>query len=600
MNVRKREVKKESLDESEIFSYEEYVVYEAIKARDKNVVVNGPKLCGNTPYVGDLYAPEGLPSLNLKGNTIIEVKRILSYSTVQFITNLYREYGHNYNILVVYFDSTISNIPIDSSENRNSKTLKYISFKELKGRRRAGKSAKAFYEEKARKDWRKERDEILKRAQDIVAEGSNALFLGAGVSMSAKMPSWNDLLKGLMGEVKQLKEPTLNAFQELNTHILDECGDSYLIMARYLRTAIRLYDDKILFSELIQKYLYNDNNTSELLVTLARIIQFKKVNEVITYNFDDILEQNLKMIHLRDSVDFTTISKDADIKGHNTLPIYHVHGIIPQKGAVDKVVFSEEEYHSRYSNAFHWSNIEQLHALSRLHCFFIGLSMTDPNLRRLLDAAQKNNEPNGDCHFAFLRRTKLDCYCISNIEHRCKYVHVSESLIDKHKQKEIYDLNYSVIESIFMELGIKIIWFEEFEELPGLVAQVFGLTRFQIESTRNLIEQCACRIKKIKQIETQIPSFNPVTFTTNDVVNFISYKNAHAEKYRTDVLDVRDMLNQLSERVDYARILEQDKESLLEIQKSIPKYNYNLSGFGDFYGVWLETVKKLLGRNKTK
>lgn len=195
---------------------------------------------------------------------------------------------------------------------------------------------------KARKDWRKERDEIVKRAQDVVAEGSNALFLGAGVSMSAKMPSWTDLLKGLMGEVKQLKEPTLNAFQELNTHILDECGDSYLIMARYLQTAIKLYDENVLFPELIQKYLYNDNNTSELLVILARIIQLKKVNEVITYNFDDILEQNLKMIHLRDSVDFTSISKDANIKGHNTLPIYHVHGIIPQKGLWIKWYFQKK------------------------------------------------------------------------------------------------------------------------------------------------------------------------------------------------------------------------------------------------------------------
>ena len=33
--------------------------------------------------------------------------------------------------------------------------------------------------------------------------------------MSAKLPSWNDLLKGLMGEVKQLRVSTLEAFKEL-------------------------------------------------------------------------------------------------------------------------------------------------------------------------------------------------------------------------------------------------------------------------------------------------------------------------------------------------------------------------------------------------
>ena len=182
-----------------------------------------------------------------------------------------------------------------------------------------------------------------------------------------------------MGEVKQLKTTTLEAFKELSSHVLEECGDSNLIMGRYLQTAISLYNNKAAFSELIQKYLYNENNTSPLLMNLARIVQHKKVNEVITYNFDDLLEQNLVKLNLTDSIDFTAISKDAEIKGHNTLPIYHVHGIIPKVGPVDTVVFSEEEYHKRYSTAYHWSNVEQLHALTRTHCFFVGLSMTDPN-----------------------------------------------------------------------------------------------------------------------------------------------------------------------------------------------------------------------------
>jgi hypothetical protein len=110
-----------------------------------------------------------------------------------------------------------------------------------------------------------------------------------------------------MGEEKQLRVSTLEAFKELNTHVLDECGDSYLIMARYLQTAIKLYNDKTVFSELIQKYLYNDNNTSELLTQLALIVQQKKVNEVITYNFDDLLEQNLEKLQLKDSIDYTSI-----------------------------------------------------------------------------------------------------------------------------------------------------------------------------------------------------------------------------------------------------------------------------------------------------
>lgn len=174
--------------------------------------------------------------------------------------------------------------------------------------------------------------------------------------------------------------------------------------------------------------------------------------------------------------------------------------------------------------------------------------MTDPNLRRLLDAARKINELSEYSHFAFLRRTKLDSYCVSNIEHRCKYVHVSESLIDKHKQKEIYDLNYSVIESIFRELGVIVIWFEDFDELPWLVAQVFGMTKYQTESTENLISQCDSRIKEIKSIESRIPSIDANSVTTNSIVSFIAYKNKYGEFYKNNVQDVGDMLNQLSDR----------------------------------------------------
>lgn len=270
---------------------------------------------------------------------------------------------------------------------------------------------------------------------------------------------------------------TLSAFKEMSSHVLEECGESYLIMARYLQTDIHQYDKNANFSELIQKHLYGGNKTSDLLDELSSIIQQKRVNEVITYNFDNVLEQALENKGLTNSKDFTSISKDAEIKGHNTLPIYHVHGIIPEEGPADTVVFSEEEYHNRYSNSYHWSNVEQLHALSRMHCFFVGLSMADPNLRRLLDIAHRMNFTDENPHFAFLKRTEIKDYCISGVENTCKYVHVSKSLIDEKKQKEIYNLNYGVIERIFRELGVQVIWYEKYEDLPNLLARVFQKSR---------------------------------------------------------------------------------------------------------------------------
>ncbi len=579
---------KESLfTEAEMFTYEEYCVFELIKGKDKGISLSGHKMGQERPFPYDLYAPDGIPSLAIRGKTAIYVKQYLSYATINETDSYFKSYGDKYNLLVVYFKSSVSNLPI-SKPNEYGKLICYLSYKELKDKykKRSDTGKSDYYAQRTKGDWRQERDELIKKAHNSVSQGSNVLFLGAGVSMSADMPSWKELLKGLMGEVKQLKQPTLEAFKELSSHVLEECGDSNLIMGRYLQTAISLYDNKAVFSELIQKHLYGKKDTSPLLLNLARIVQQKKVNEVITYNFDDLLEQNLVKMRLTDSVDFTAISKDAEVKGHNTLPIYHVHGIIPRNGAVDTVVFSEEEYHKRYYTAYHWSNVEQLHALSRMHCFFIGLSMTDPNLRRLLDTAKEMNKANAINHYAFLKRTQLEKYCVSDMNKTCRYVHVSESLIDKKKQKEIYDLNYAVIESIFMELGVNVIWYENHDELPGLIAQVFGVSYYEGMDNDALISLCEKKIKEIQSIESELFILDKKRLDLLTIYKKMSSAPEKTRDYRKCISEAEDMLSVLSNRIKWEESGE-DKPV-----KEAPQYDNIMNGYGDFFKIWLENVKR--------
>lgn len=584
----KKDSKKEQKIDADIFSYEEYCVFELLRSASVNI--NGHRFGEDYLVDYDLYAPDGIRELGIIGKTLVEVKGNLSYSTIKQIDTYYQTNGAEYNVLVVFFKSTVTNYPVEET-NEQEKKLIYISYNELKAKfkKRTGKNKDDYYAERAKKsDWKEERKDIVKKAKEAVSQGNNVLFLGAGVSMSAKMPSWKELLKGLMGEVKQLKTPTLEAFKELSSHVLEECGDSNLIMGRYLQTAISLSNNKAVFSELIQKHLYNENDTSPLLGNLARIVQQKKVNEIITYNFDDLLEQNLAKMGLTDSVDFTAISKDAEIKAHNTMPIYHVHGIIPKTGAVDTVVFSEEEYHKRYSTAYHWSNVEQLHALTRMHCFFIGLSMTDPNLRRLLDTAREMNVSNGINHYAFLQRKELDKYCVSDVNNTCKYVHISESLIDKKKQKEIYDLNYTVIESIFVDLGVRVVWYENYDDLPGLVAEVFGLSQYQNMDPHQLIALCEQKVDEVQKIEGGLPKFDDNDRAIENTIEFMSYNAQFGKAYRDSVRELKDMLNELSDGIKWDEF---NAERIRELQRQVPKYNESISGFGEFFKLWLETVK---------
>lgn len=570
-----------------LYSYEDYqvlCVLEKLAPGEENL---RPQELEGFAYPPDFYVSKGIESLGLRGETVVETKPTLSFPTLKSLESFFDTHSQNgYNVLVVFFKKTLSNIP--SPISLNGKQMIFVPFSELKKKAKARlKTEEEYYFGNAKKtDWKNLRSDIVEDASNIVSQGNNVLFLGAGVSMSAKMPSWSTLLKNLMSEVKMLKGDSLKAFTELDNHIYSECGDSNLIMARYLETAIKLSDKNADFMQLIQKNLYSKEHKSDLLTDLALVVKDRKVDEVITYNFDDILEQELINNGLKESTHFTSIARDAEVTDHNNLPIYHVHGIIPEQGNVaDTVVFSEAEYHERYRNAYHWSNIEQLHALMRKHCFFVGLSMQDPNLRRLLDIARRMNATDKPSHYAILPRKQQENYCIS--DQTCKYIQVSQSLIDKKKQKDIYDLNYTVLENIYRQLGVNVIWYETHDEIPELIEQLFGVKRIQSLSTKELKQKAEEIIKKLETIETKAPKINPVSMKLIDSINYISYIQSYGDEYRSLVIECGDILQELSNRVDWTI-----PRNLLKIAKESEKFD-NLNGYADLYSKWYDSIKPL-------
>ncbi|HDK9808218.1 TPA: SIR2 family protein, partial [Klebsiella pneumoniae] len=132
---------------------------------------------------------------------------------------------------------------------------------------------------------------------------------------------------------------------------------------------------------------------------------------VITYNFDDLLERQL----ISNSILHRCIYTNNESFDPDELPVYHVHGFLPENrklyDGLDKstLVFSEEGYHHIYSDSYHWSNLVQLNSFRENSCLMVGLSMTDPNLRRLLDISSKNIERSK--HFTFMKRISSNEFC---------------------------------------------------------------------------------------------------------------------------------------------------------------------------------------------
>ncbi len=127
------------------------------------------------------------------------------------------------------------------------------------------------------------------------------------------------------------------------------------------------------------------------------------VKSVITYNYDNLLE-----IALGD-LPYQSIWKNQKVE-KNKLPIYHVHGYIPfdstRGSKSNEIIFTEDQYHRVAHDPYYWSNLVQIKNLTSTVGLMIGLSLSDKNMRRLLDAI--NKAPVDNINYALLQKPKLE------------------------------------------------------------------------------------------------------------------------------------------------------------------------------------------------
>lgn len=307
------------------------------------------------------------------------------------------------------------------------------------------------------RDWRNERELIIDNAKVAFREDHCSFFLGAGVSMDAGGPSWEYLLRRLLKRFKKIGK--LKDFHR----VYEQCGSSPIILGRYAASNGKSLID---ISDYLRRYVLYRNvelDNSELITAICEavigpngsdesIVDFNRIDSIITYNYDDLVETALE----KRGVSVARIS----VKGRSTrteFPVYHVHGLIPcgKRGIIATPILSEREYHNIYKESYHWSNVEQLHALDRNTCFFIGLSMTDPNLRRLLDISQTSSDK--DCrHFAFLQRKPL----------------FKPEEVEKNRN------HFNTIEYQLSDLGVHVIWYENHSEVPDIIRRIIAPMRY--------------------------------------------------------------------------------------------------------------------------
>lgn len=457
----------------------------------------------------DGYAPNGL--FNIDGSTIIDINFNLNEKTVlrlkdRFIKAINQEVPFINYLVVSNIDLRIQtdkilNRIINSLPTNNIKILFYgpAEINKIINRQQAKSKEivnnlftiriKHVVEQSS--NWKDTREKRIHELINKYKRGQMSLFLGAGVSASAGMVDWKTLLDSLfvnlistvMNEKNEFKEKDVLQISQRLSKIQD---GSSLALARYLRTGFSKDEDgDKKFIEAVRSSLYDLRNNelsidSALFNSIAKLCMPErtgsKIRSVVTYNFDDLLEKCL----IKKSVRHHSIYADTNEYSLDELPIYHVHGFLPEDvsgyDSLEKntFVFSEEGYHKIYSDPYHWSNLIQLNSLREFNCVLIGLSMTDPNLRRLLDLAVKN--PEGPRHFVFMKRSDSESFIYDTIKTQTDDIETTNKVqvIDNdNAARSFIESHHNLQEEIFRELGVSIIWYETYDEIPILLTNIY-------------------------------------------------------------------------------------------------------------------------------
>ena len=394
----------------------------------------------------DLIFIKGCKALQWPANTVVEILFSKRSDMAYTVSKRFEEYRKKFNLgkLIIIWKN--ADVPYLRRQDGLADMYSELGFKNFLSEHQKPENKVDEKEALIEKPLNMEN-----LAKGAFHEGRNTFFLGAGVSMDANLASWDSLLENILKPINN--EPFKHINEANSDAIYSACGDSNLIMGRYI--AGKNKDAQTFLGERIREVLYKDKKDSDLVNVICEAIADGEVDQVITYNYDDLIESKLEKLNAK----FRPVSTKSVLLQRGEVPIFHVHGMIPESNSFGNIkpcpVLSEKDYHTLYRDSHNWSNVTQLFALNNTTCFFIGFSMSDPNLRRLLDIASSDDggsktEWNRTPHFVFLQKVKLK----------------------GEAAKKVNEEHWAEQEYMIRELGLNVIWFNEFTDLPDLIRRI--------------------------------------------------------------------------------------------------------------------------------
>lgn len=238
------------------------------------------------------------------------------------------------------------------------------------------------------------KDEPWRAVEDIsrhLAMGQLTLFLGSGVSCSLGLPAWLPLLARILGDendTSKVASATPEQLSRLVNQVEKKKGADF---CQWVHECLyRSVDEEALTQAMLM---------SPLLQSLVALITGGlrgRVETVVTYNYDNILERRLEILGFKPFVR----RRPWDLVSRSDVVVNHVHGYLPTEWKSNlteqDLVLSGRSYQKRrLSDSPGWgAQVEQL--LMQRVALCVGMSGADQSMIDAMKAADghaKRHEP---------------------------------------------------------------------------------------------------------------------------------------------------------------------------------------------------------------
>jgi hypothetical protein len=196
-----------------------------------------------------------------------------------------------------------------------------------------------------------------------------------------------------------------------------------------------------------------------------------RVRAVVTLNMDALLQTYVSAFSTKRLV--RTVERPSAEPFAGSINLYHMHGYLHfnptekshKRDSTEAVVLTEQDYYDFFNQPNKMFNYTFLYLLREYPCLFIGLSMQDENIRRLL-------------HYSKLERMQA---LAKKRGVSVEKLGMNKALMDKEVKRHFVILTRNknpqvnlANEETLGALGVKVLWLDSYARISGLVKSLYA------------------------------------------------------------------------------------------------------------------------------